>query len=393
MTTTDQHVIFDHTDAVFCADVYTKVANMRKNCPVVHSPRHGGFFAVTGHADVADAAHDYQRFTPTGGITLPKVQLPVRSQPLESDPPEHGSYRRVLQPFFTLRRVAGMHAQLRSVIVDHIEAFQDAGHADLVQQLANPVPATVIAMLLGMPPSSWSELRAVTTRTQEAALVGDAAMAKQAASDLGAILRRECDDRRRAPKDDITSAIVHAQINGTPIDPSIAFAMVQIIVVAGFDTTVYGIGTLLRLLATDTELQARVRSSGSEFRSRVVEESLRIDSPVFGLARSAVTDTELSGCLIPEGARLLLCYGAANHDPAVFENPEDFDPDRANLAKHLAFGSGRHRCIGEHLAKTEIRIVLDELLDRIPPFTLDPDTEIPMRYSMTRGPLKLPIIW
>src|SRR5262249_44708565 len=162
------------------------------------------------------------------------------------------------------------------------------------------------------------------------------------------------------PKDDIISAVMHARIDGAPIDPAIALAVVQIVVIAGFDTTVYGIGSLLRLLATDAELQALVRRGDRELRSRVIEESLRIDSPVFGLARSAVVDTELSGCPIPEGARLLLCYGAANHDPGVFEGPEDFDPDRENLGKHLAFGSGRHRCLGEHLAKMEIRIVLDE---------------------------------
>jgi cytochrome P450 len=392
-TTPDQPMVFDHTDAEFSADAYTNVAELRAVCPVIHSPRHGGFFAVTSHADVADAANDYQRFTPTGGITLPKVQLPVRSLPLEADPPEHGIYRRILQPFFTLRRVGDMEDRVRPVVVDHIESFREAGHAELVQQLANPVPAIVIAMLLGLPPANWAELKDVTTRTQLAAVAGDRAMARQAATELGTILRRECDDRRRAPKDDIISAVVHAQIDGMPIDPDIAFAIVQIVVVAGFDTTVYGIGTLLRLMAADAELQALVRAGDSKLRSRVIEESLRIDSPVFGLARSAVIDTELSGCPIPEGARLLLCYGAANHDSDVFESPEDFNPERENVGKHLAFGFGRHRCIGEHLAKMEIRIVLDELLDRIPPFTLEQSGEILMRYSMTRGPVRLPVVW
>jgi cytochrome P450 len=393
MSAAGHGLTFDHTDAEFCADAYTNVAQLRAACPVIHSPRHGGFFAVTGHADVADAANDYHRFTPTGGITLPRVQLPVRSLPLEADPPEHGMYRKVLQPFFTLRRVADMADQVRPIVVDHIESFRGAGRADLIQQLANPVPAIVIAMLLGLPPSSWSELKDVTTRTQLAAVAGDDTMARQAASELGAILRRECDDRRRAPKDDITSAVVHAQIDGTPIDPAIAFAVVQIVVVAGFDTTVYGIGTLLRQLATGAGLQARVRAGDGAMRNQVIEESLRFDSPVFGLARSAVVDTELSGYPIPQGSRLLLCYGAANHDPDVFVNPEDFDPERGNLSKHLAFGFGRHRCLGEHLAKMQIRIVLDELLDRIPPFMLEPDGEIPMRYSMTRGPLHLPVVW
>ncbi|GAA0985687.1 cytochrome P450 [Acrocarpospora macrocephala] len=393
MTAPEPKVVFDHTDPEFMADVYTTVGELREKCSVVHSPRFGGFYAVTGHADVADAANDHHRFTPTGGITLPKVQLPTRSLPLESDPPEHGAYRRIIQPFFTLRRVAGMEDQVRRVVVEHIERFRHDGSVDLLKALALPVPAATIAMLLGMPADAWPELKDATSRTQIATERGDAEAAKQAVADLGRILRREVDDRRAQPRDDITSAIVHAKIDGQPIDPAIAFSMVQIIIVAGFDTTVYGIGSLLRLLATRPDLQARVRAGDRALRDHVIEESLRLDSPVFGLARSAVVDTELSGCPVPQGSRLLLCYGAANHDPAVFPEPEQFDPDRGNLRQHLAFGSGRHRCIGEHLAKMEIRVALEELLDRIPTFTLAPEAEVKLKVGNTRGPLNLPVIW
>jgi cytochrome P450 len=394
MTTSEQQeAVFDHTDADFMSDVYVTLGALRGTCPVMHSPRFGGFYAVTGHADVAAAANDYKHFTPTGGITIPAVERPVRSLPLESDPPEHGIYRRIIQPFFTPRRVTDLEDRVRQVAVAQIERFRNSGSIDLMKELAMPVPAITIAMLLGMPAEAWQELRDVTSRALTAAEQGDAESGGPAAADLSRILRREVNDRRSRPKDDITSAIVHATIDGHPIDPDVGLAMVQIIVVAGFDTTAYGIGSLLRLLATDADLQARVRAGDGAMRNQVIEESLRFDSPVFGLARSAVVDTELSGYPIPQGSRLLLCYGAANHDPDVFVNPEDFDPERGNLSKHLAFGFGRHRCLGEHLAKMQIRIVLDELLDRIPPFMLEPDGEIPMRYSMTRGPLHLPVVW
>ena len=128
-------------------------------------------------------------------------------------------------------------------------------------------------------------------------------------------------------------------------------------------------------------------------RDQVVEESLRIESPVFGLARSVVADTELSGCPVSAGSRVLLCYSAANHDPAVFDRPEQFDPQRPNLSRHLAFGSGRHRCIGEHLAKMEIRVTLEELLARVPTFALAPGAEVGMKTGNTRGPLSLPVVW
>jgi cytochrome P450 len=393
MTAAEEQAVFDHTDAVFMSDVYATLGELRDACPVVHSPRFGGFYAVTSHADVADAAHDYTRFTPTGGITIPAVERPVRSLPLESDPPEHGIYRRIIQPFFTLRRVADLEDRVRQVAITQIDRFRDGGNVDLVKELAMPVPAITIAMLLGMPTEAWPELRDVTSRALTAAEQGDTEAAGPAAADLSRILRREIDDRRRQPRDDITSAIVHATIDGHPIDPDVGLAMVQIIVVAGFDTTAYGIGSLLRLLATDVDLQARVRAGDREMRNQVIEESLRFDSPVFGLARSAVVDTELGGCPIPEGARLLLCYGAANHDPAVFPEPEEFDVGRANLSRHLAFGVGRHRCLGEHLARMEIRVVLDELLDRVPPFTLATGATIRLKVGNARGPLNLPVVW
>ncbi len=385
--------VFDHTDPEFMADIHARLAATRGECPVVHSPRFGGFYAVLNHADVADAANDYERFSPTGGITIPKFELPTRSLPLESDPPEHGLYRRVLQPFFTMRRVAEMETNVRQVVVDHIERFRHDGSTNFMTSLATPIPAMTIAMLLGMPAHSWSELKDITNRAQDAANAGDTVAGREAAADLGAVLQREIDDRRVNPKDDITSAIVHAQIQGEPIDPRVAFSMVQIVVVAGFDTTVYGIGSLLLRLASDADLQARVRAGDRALRDHVIEESLRIESPVFGLARSAVVDTELSGCPVPTGSRLLLCYGAANHDPAVFDRPEEFDPERANVGRHLAFGSGRHRCIGEHLAKMEIRVTLDELLDRVPTFSLAPDATIPMKTGNTRGPLDVPVVW
>ena len=132
--------VFDHTDPDFMRDIHANLAATRSECPVVHSPRFGGFYAVLDHADVAHAANDYERFTPTGGITIPKFELPTRSLPLESDPPEHGLYRRVLQPFFTMRRVASMEADVRKVVVEHVQRFRHDGATDLLSALATPIP-------------------------------------------------------------------------------------------------------------------------------------------------------------------------------------------------------------------------------------------------------------
>jgi cytochrome P450 len=140
------------------------------------------------------------------------------------------------------------------------------------------------------------------------------------------------------------------------------------------------------------DLRSRVRSD-PELLDRTIEESLRFESPVFGLARTVTTEVEVSGTEMQPGDKVLLMYGSANHDPRRFPDPEVFDADRTDRPPHVAFGFGRHRCIGEHLARLEMRIVAEELLRRVPDYRLAPGTTIQMRTALVRGPRSLPVVW
>jgi cytochrome P450 len=181
-------------------------------------------------------------------------------------------------------------------------------------------------------------------------------------------------------------------LDGAPVSDAIRYGMAQLILVAGHDTTVAGIGSLLRHLMEHPDLRARARADSAVL-ARAIEESLRFESPVFGLARTVTTPVTVQDRDLEPGDKVLLMFGSANHDPHRFPDPEVFDADREDRPPHVAFGFGRHRCIGEHLARLEMRIVAAELLRRIPDYQLAHGAGIRMRTALVRGPLSLEVRW
>jgi cytochrome P450 len=141
---------FDHTDPVSAQDIYGQLATARELCPVLHGSKHGGFWAFSRFADVTTAANDHEHFTTREGVTVPPLGLPIGSVPLTTDPPEHKFYRRALQPFFTPTAVAQLEGPIRDVVTERVDTFAGGGRADLVAELAGPVPCIVIALVLGL---------------------------------------------------------------------------------------------------------------------------------------------------------------------------------------------------------------------------------------------------
>lgn len=383
---------FDHTDPVAAQDIYGLLASSRERCPVLHGSRHGGFWALSRFADVTGAANDHEHFTTRQGVTVPPLGLPIASVPLTTDPPEHKFYRRALQPFFTPAAVAGMEDRIREVVVGRIESFASAGRADLVAELAGPVPCIVIAMVLGLDREHWPSFMAWVDGMEAASHVGDTATRQAYAAKLYDFLVSEVEQRRAAPRGDLLSAIATMTSDDAPVSDAIRYGMAQLILVAGHDTTVAGIGSLLRHLMEHPDLRARARADGTVL-ARVIEESLRFESPVFGLARTVSCPVTVQDRDLAPGDKVLLMFGSANHDPRRFPDPEVFDADRDDRPPHIAFGFGRHRCIGEHLARIELRVVAEELLRRVPDYQLAPGAVINMRTALVRGPLSLEVTW
>ena len=227
---------------------------------------------------------------------------------------------------------------------------------------------------------------------EEASHVGDTAARQRYAGQLYEFLVTEVERRKAAPRDDLLTAIATMTLDGAEVSDAIRYGMAQLILVAGHDTTVAGIGSLLRHLMEHPGLRARARDDEAVL-ARAIEESLRFESPVFGLARTVTCPVTVRERELAPGDKVLLMFGSANHDPLRFPDPEVFDADRDDRPPHIAFGFGRHRCIGEHLARLEMRVVAEELLRRVPDYRLAPGAEIRMRTALVRGPLSLEVTW
>jgi len=372
--------------------LHDRLAELRDECPVGWSAGYGGFWLLTRYADVQDAARDHRRYTTTRGIMIPPTGASMPVIPAELDPPEHTPYRKLALPYFTAPAIARLEPEIRQIVRRCIRAFAPDGHTDLVQSIAEVVPPLVIGAAMGLDPADCREIRELAGNFLSSAKVGIEAKIR-AAKELEVWLEQRITERRERPTGDTLSALVNARIDGEPIPPMIALGMVQLMVVAGHETTVHGIGSMLFRVAAEPGLRERLLADPSLLRA-TVHESLRIDPPIMHMARTAVDDHPRAGAELRAGDKVMLNYGAANRDPAKFDHPAEFDIDRpAN--QHLSFGTGRHRCIGEHLAVTEMLIVLEEVLATIPDYRITGErdiTKISWRGgSNTLGPERLEV--
>jgi cytochrome P450 len=360
-----RRVSLDNTDPALAPRLFEALAEVQSACPVAWSDAAGGFWALTKHADIAVASNDWETFTVTEGITIPETGKTVQLIPAELDPPEHTAYRRFVLPSFTPRGLARWRPHLEQIVAEAFGAVAAAGAGDLVRDVARRVPVRAICLLLGVT-TDWNSIQ----RLGEAFLVttsdtGNRASAVEAAAELERILRQEIADRRAHPGDDLLSQFLQAEVLGRPLDDRQALGLCVLLIIAGHGTTSDGIGTLLLRVMTEPGLRGRLLADRS-IAGRVIDESLRVDPPVWNMARTVKAETEVRGARLCPGEKVMLAYGAANRDPDKFEHPADFDIDRAGLSQHQSFGTGRHRCVGEGLARLELQLVLDYMLDHAP---------------------------
>jgi cytochrome P450 len=383
---------FDYRDESIRMREADYLREQRETCPVLHSSEFGGFWALTKFDDITAAANDHERFTTTDGPTIPSFGRPYGSKPLTSDPPEHGKYRKVLQPYFTPAAVQQMEPLVRTIVTDRVTALADRHEADLMAELGYPVPAEVMAVTLGLGRERARDISLMNQQTQRAAVAGDAKGTAEVQARIMEFLTAEIESRRREPRDDLLSAVVHSVVDGEPVSEPVRFGMATMLIVAGTDTTVSGITNTLALLA---QFPAEYRQGLLDDPAKMlafINESLRYDAPVLGLARTVRQSVDIRGAQLQPGDRVLLLWGSGNRDADRFADPDAFDPDRKETGS-LTFGYGRHRCLGDHLAKLEIRVVVEEVLEHMPNFKLADDKPLPLRLDLEHGPRSLPVVW
>lgn len=310
---------------------------------------------------------------------------------LVMDPPDHTRVRKLSNKAFTPRRINALRTRTEEIVESLLDEVADADRFDLIHELAEPLPAIVIAELLGVPAEDhrqfrqWSSalINAIGARSQAERVAASAESGQKIFAYLAEIIAA----RRAEPRDDLISALIAAQEERDALTDEELLATCNLILLAGHETTTNLIGNgMLALLREPAEL-ARLRSDSALLPS-AIEELLRFDGPVQATVRVALEDVEMGGKRVPEGAFVIVSLGAANRDPAVFE-----DPDRLDLSRspnpHLAFGFGTHFCMGAPLARLEAEVAFEALLRRFPKLDLVNDTPDYRPNPILRGLSKL----
>lgn len=359
---------FDHNDPTVSAEqvraVYT---HMREACPVIHDDRHGGFELLNRYADVRGALSDAEAFSSAGEKLIPPSGLPL-TPALDYDEPVHSQWRAMQDPPLTPRAVRALEPTITEIVDTLIDDFANVGSADLVSQLSEPLPALVVGQMMGLSHDEAVEARRIGS-TMFASIGTDELPRNWDV--LNEYMRVHLAARRAEPREDFLTELASGVVAGQPVDDAGAASIFAAFLVGGHHSTGSAIAGLIRHTLSIDGLRDRLLANRGLI-PRVVEESLRLTTPLQLFARTTRCPVNVADTELPEGSRVLLNLAAANRDPREFENAESFDPDRVRN-RHVAFGAGIHVCQGQHLARAELRIALGRLLDRLPDLHLDGD--------------------
>ncbi|MBO0730665.1 MAG: cytochrome P450 [Acidimicrobiaceae bacterium] len=335
------------------------------------------FSAVTRYAEVMEISRRPQDFCSGKGSTavgdLPQDAMEFFGSFIVMDDPRHARQRGIVSRAFTPRQLQQVLDSVEQVCDEVIDGMCERGEVDLVEALSQPFPLLVICDMMGIP---RSEYRTVLNATNVILGAGDPDVLGGREDVLGALieagvqlttLMSEMADHRRAhPGNDLTSALVHADVGEDVLAPHELGAFFILLAVAGNDTTRNGITLGMNLLAENPEQRAIWQADPEGLAPSAVEEIVRAASPVTFMRRTLTRDLELSGHELKEGDRVIMFYGAANRDPRVFSDPETFDV-RRNPNPHVGFGGpGPHFCLGAHLARRELSVAFRRLFARLP---------------------------
>jgi cytochrome P450 family 130 len=375
--------VYDPTTARFQEEMRDVYRGLRDEYPVFVTPE--GSYVLSRFTDVWNAVHDPATFSST---CAEADQL--MPQMIYMDPPRHTALRSLVSRAFTPRRVAELETRIRQVAGALIDQFAGRGHCELVHEFAAPLPSIVMADLIGVPEEHRESFRTWTEAFLEVTGPGDIT---ERAENIYKLFGELLAERRQTPADDLMSALIDAQVDGERLSEADLLGFCFLLLIAGNDTTTSLIGNGAELLARHPQQRAELVADPTLI-PLAVEEMLRIESPTQALPRTATRAVDLHGVTIPQGARVMLLWGAANLDDGEFPDAGTFDIHRA-APRHLGFGHGIHFCLGAPLARLESRIAFEELLARLPEYRL---SGTPQRYvsnwarSWRQLPLEFPAV-
>lgn len=373
-------------------------AALRDHDPVHHvvpSRRPGAdFYVLTRHADVLAAAVDADTFSSAQGLTveygeLERIGLADNPPLVMQDPPDHTAFRRLVSRGFTPRQVREVEPAVRAFVAERVDRIAERGGGDIVVELFKPLPSMVVAHYLGVPAEDRDRFDDWTDAIVTAGSTGDPTAAADAAAEMLGYFSALVERRRTTSGDDTISHLVAAGVGDDTAGLVSILGYVFAMVTGGNDTTTGALGGAVQLLAEQERQRAELAADPTLVKA-AVEEFLRLTSPVQGLARTTTRDVELHGVRIPSGRKVLLHYGAANRDPRRYGPDADELDVHRSPSQILTFGQGGHHCLGNAAARMQVRVALEELLARIPRFTVDADAVTWAPGPYVRRPVTLP---
>ncbi len=350
---------------------------LQDNAPVYwhEEPNGPGFWALTRYEDVAEVGRRPDIFSsePTVMIEDPE-ELPTHDgehkMMLMMDPPQHTQFRKIISKEFTRGPAAQLRPRIAELSANIVDAVMDAGECEFVNQIAGELPSYVIAELTGIPLDDGRELYKLTETIHSAPETLEENAIPEAIMKMFAYAQEVYREKLANPSDDLASQIVHAEVDGRSLDEMDFQLFFMLLIDAGGDTTRNLVaGGLHELITHPTALADWQNHRSEELDQSARDELLRMVSPVIHFRRTVKQDTELSGQKIKAGDKVVRYFGAANYDPRRFEDPKKLDLNRFPN-EQIAFGTGTHVCLGQHIARVEIDCMFHEILNRMTDFQL-----------------------
>ena len=357
-----------------------------------------GFAMATGRSAVDEVLRHPELFTSKGIVQLGNIRPLI---PLSIDPPDHLGYRKLLDPLFAPKRMDAIEDDVAARANRFIDTFVDRGSCHFTDELAVPFPSAVFLGLMGLP---WEDLDTFLRMKDGIIRPGGATMMgaekvdpeertriqSETAQEIYDYFNAILDEREREPRDDIMSGFLNTEMDGSRLTREDILDICFLFLIAGLDTVTDSLTCFFAFLAQNPEHRRQIAKDPSVIPA-AVEELLRWESPVPGVPRMAVADTEVAGCPVKAGTLMMASLGAANVDPAQFGDPMTVRFDRTTNP-HIGFGGGVHRCLGSHLARRELRVMMREWHKRIPDYSLKPGSELHYARGL-RSVENLELVW
>ncbi len=389
---------YDPLDPATRRDPYPVYRRLRDEDPV-HRMSGRDVWVLSRFADIFHAVSDSSTFSSAQGLTFDEDEigkLGLLPTIVMMDRPEHTTYRRLVNRGFTPRRVTTLEPVVRAYVQACVDRIAESGDCDFVAELADPLPSLVVAHYLGVPETDRYQFRGWSNAIVQANAEGSPVLgAAEAVTSLYQYFTGLVDDRRRRPdlgppEGDMLSDLLQAEVGGRPLDIAQILGFCFVMIAGGNDTTSGLLSGSVELLSRHPEQRQRLLADPGLVPG-AVEECLRMVSPVQGLSRTVTQDVVIHGVEVRAGHKVHLLYGSGNRDPREFgEGAASFDVTR-RAARMLAFGGGPHHCLGAAAARLQGRVVLEELLARLPHFSVDADAGRYASGAFTRRFEELPL--